>query len=76
MQANKLYSQLLEEASKFNSYYYRNYFTRKIKTLFAREDEKTVEKANHLLAVLKRQTVISNLYSDSKLVIESDKQSK
>jgi len=73
----RLYKSLLREAASFKSYYYRNYFTRKVRTEFRKNknaDERTAElllkKAEEALAMLKRQTPICNTYSETKLVIE------
>ena len=73
----RLYKDLLREAAKFRSYYYKNYFTRKIRTEFRRNINANEEvsrgllrKAEDGLAMLKRQTSIVNAYSESKLVIE------
>lgn len=68
----RLYQELLKEASKFHSYYYRSYFTRKIKCDFEKklEDGELVRKSEEMLQMLRRQTVIDNLYHKSKLVIE------
>lgn len=73
----RLYRDLLKESAKFKSYYYRNYFTKKTKVEFRRHlnaDSETstslYEKGEDMLAMLKRQTLISNLYYDSRLVIE------
>lgn len=73
----RLYKNLLVEASHFKSYYYKNYFTRKVKTEFRRNkgaDEATarvlIKKADDGLAMLRRQTTIVNSYYESKLVIE------
>lgn len=73
----RLYKDLLKESSSFKSYYYKNYFTRKTKSLFRKHinaDEETsnklVEKSRAMLAMMKRQTVITNIYDESRLVIE------
>lgn len=73
----RLYKEILRESSKFNSYYYRNYFTRKAKNQFRKHivaDEETalhmVKKSEDMLALLRRQTVVTNAFSDTKLVIE------
>lgn len=78
----RVYKELLRESANFKSYYYRNYFTRKIKSQFRQhisaDEEKSKElltKSEKMLDLLKRQTLISNLYGDSKLVIEDSKQS-
>lgn len=73
----RLYKDLLREAGNFKSYYYKNYFARKVRTEFRRNktaDEETsqifIKKAQDNLQALRRQTMITNLYSESKLVIE------
>jgi hypothetical protein len=73
----RLYKDLLGESSKFNSYYYRNYFTRKIRLEFRRnknaDEESTkvlIGKAQSGLGMLRRQTSIVNSYCETKLVIE------
>ena len=79
VQVFKLYKNLLREASKFKSYYYRNYFLGKIRSEFQRNknaEEKKVDLYNYginSLAMLRRQTLISNMYSGDKLVLESPK---
>lgn len=74
----RVYKELLRESSNFKSYYYRNYFTRKIKSQFRQHISADEEKSKELLAksekmldMLKRQTLISNTYDESRLVIES-----
>lgn len=73
----RLYKSLLVESSKFKSYYYRNYFTRKVRTEFRRNQDANeenakilIEKAAENLAMLRRQTSITNSYYESKLVLE------
>lgn len=68
----RLYKEIIQESSKFKSYYYRNYFIRKIKTEFDKDiqDEALLLKSREMLDMLRRQTVIDNLYHKSKLVIE------
>lgn len=73
----RLYKELLRESSNFKSYYYKNYFTRKIKSQFRQhltaDEEKSKEllqKSERMLDMLKRQTLISNSYDESRLVIE------
>lgn len=73
----RLYRNLLIEASQFKSYYYRNYFLRKVRSEFRRNKnadeetaEKMIQKAEDNLNMLRRQTAIVNSYSESKLVIE------
>lgn len=65
----KLYQELLKESSKFKSYYYKHYFTRKIKIDFE-NNKLDVTKSEELLQMLRRQTTIDSLYHKSKLVIE------
>lgn len=80
MQVSRIYKDLLRESGKFNSYYYKNYFTRKTKAQFRKHinadpenAEKLMRKAEEMLAMLKRQTMIINAYdSQSKLVIENN----
>lgn len=72
----RLYKDLLSEASNFKSYYYKNYFNRKVESLFKKplEDgqasEDFVKKSEDMLAMLKRQSMIDNAYNKSSLVIE------
>lgn len=73
----KLYKELLKESANFKSYYYKNYFIRKTKAQLRKHleaDEATsnelVKKSEEMLAMLKRQTMITNAYEDSRLVIE------
>ena len=67
IQVLKLYKNLLREASKFKSYYYRNYFSRKVRTEFRRNKNAEEKKADlyknglDALAMLRRQTLISNM---------------
>lgn len=78
VQILKLYKDLLKEASSFRSYYYKNYFIRKVETQFKQplEDgqapEEFVTKSEDMLAMLKRQTMVDNAYNTSSLVIEKD----
>lgn len=72
-----LYKDLLRESSNFKSYYYKSYFTRKVKSQFRKHiaaDEETsnqmIEKSKEMLLMLKRQTMITNAFGDSPLVIE------
>lgn len=73
----QLYKGLLREAGNFKSYYYRNYFVRKVRSEFRRnkdaDEEKSrifIQKAQDSMVALRRQTAIVNAYSESKLVIE------
>lgn len=79
----RLYKELLRESSKFKSYYYKNYFTRKTKSQFRKHinaDENTaaqlLKKSEDMLSMLKRQTMITNAYDSSRLVIEQPDDSK
>lgn len=65
----KLYQELLKESSKFKSYYYKHYFTRKIQHDFD-NNKLDIKKSEEMLEMLRRQTTIDNLYHHSKLVIE------
>lgn len=78
VQILKLYKDLLRESGNFKSYYYKNYFTRKTQSMFKKHtnadpetSEKLFKKSQEMLAMLKRQTMITNAYDDSKLVIEN-----
>jgi LYR motif-containing protein 4 len=74
-----LYKRLIKEADKFSSYNYREYAKRRIKYEF--EENKQVKDPNQLksliqrgeqnLELIKRQALISQLYSVEKSVIEN-----
>lgn len=75
----RLYKELLRESGNFKSYYYKNYFTRKVRSQFrehleADEDSsiKLLKKSEDMLAMLKRQTMITNAFGESRLVIEEN----
>lgn len=73
-----LYRQFIKNASHFNDYNFRNYFLRRAKTTFRENrDVKDQEKLDALytdalkdLGVLKRQSLISQMYTFDKLVVE------
>lgn len=77
-QVLSLYRQFIRNANNFSNYNYRNYFLRKAKTSFRQnktlEDVKELNeawnKAQRELGVLKRQSVISQMYTFDKLVVE------
>lgn len=82
VQILKLYKDLLKEASSFKSYYYKNYFIRKVETQFKQplEDgqapQEFVKESEDMLAMLRRQTMIDNAYNKSSLVIENNNDNK
>ncbi|XP_077983371.1 LYR motif-containing protein 4-like [Glandiceps talaboti] len=76
-----LYKQMLRESKKFTGYNYRTYAVRRIRDAF-RENKSLTDsdqitqllvKAEENLAIIKRQVVISQLYSEPRLVIEVPK---
>lgn len=80
LQILRLYKELLRESAKFKSYYYREYFTRKTRSQFRKHlsadeplSQELLKKSEDMLAMLKRQTMISNAFQESKLVIEDKK---
>lgn len=73
----RLYKCLIKEAQGFKSYYYKQYFVRKIRNEFRKNKDangetstQLMKKAEDALAMLRRQTSICNSYHESKLVIE------
>ncbi|XP_020286521.1 LYR motif-containing protein 4 [Pseudomyrmex gracilis] len=74
-----LYRDLIRESKKWNSYNYRMYALRKIRCEFkenkALKNEEQVKqcfaKAQEALEVIKRQVILSNLYSTRPLIIET-----
>lgn len=73
-----LYKQMMRESQKFPDYNFRSYALRRVKDGF-REGQKEgdqqriaelVQKAQENLGIIKRQTVIGNLYGDNPSVIE------
>ncbi|KAH3679804.1 hypothetical protein WICPIJ_008513 [Wickerhamomyces pijperi] len=77
-QVLSLYREFLRNATKFNNYNFKNYFIRRSrdafnsgKTLKTQEEiTNAYTKAQQELEVLKRQSLISRLYSFEKLVVE------
>ncbi|XP_071959224.1 LYR motif-containing protein 4-like [Antedon mediterranea] len=76
-----LYKHLLRESKKFSSYNYRTYAVRRIRSAFQENKDEAdpvkikqlLWKGNENLKMIKRQVVISELYSAPKLVIEQSK---
>ena len=74
-----LYKEMLRESQKFSGYNFRNYALRRVKDAFREgkcetDKEKVqglVKKAEDNLSVIKRQALLSNMYKDKSLVIES-----
>lgn len=79
-EALALYKALLRESGKFHSYIYRTYALRRVRDAFrenrtVQDPEMRKQLLNHgrtSLEIIKRQTVINNLYKDQKLVIEQE----
>ncbi|SCU77788.1 LAME_0A02234g1_1 [Lachancea meyersii CBS 8951] len=73
-----LYKQTLRNANGFNNYNFKHYFLRKARTQFRDlkdlKDPAAIEKAfsaaQRELGVLKRQSVISQMYTFDKQVVE------
>ncbi|XP_036593611.1 LYR motif-containing protein 4 [Trichosurus vulpecula] len=74
-----LYRVMLRESRKFTSYNYRTYAIRRIREAF-RENKNVkdsaqiqmlVNKAKRNLDIIRRQTLINEMYSTDKLVIEN-----
>ncbi|GAB0092310.1 Protein bcn92 [Sergentomyia squamirostris] len=73
-----LYKTMLRESQKFPSYNYREYAVRRIRDAFRENrnlsDSTTMENhvkyAKESLQIIRRQTVIGDLYKTDKLVIE------
>lgn len=73
-----LYKQLLSKAQKFDNYNFREYAKRRVQDAFKehknlKEEDKIVAFFNEgvdNLALLNRQTVISQMYTTEKLVVE------
>ncbi|GAV54206.1 hypothetical protein ZYGR_0AK07080 [Zygosaccharomyces rouxii] len=73
-----LYKQFIKNANNFNDYNFKNYFLRRARTLFRENrDIKDQQKLDSLyanalkdLGVLKRQSLISQMYTFDKLVVE------
>ncbi|SCU78339.1 LAFA_0A06128g1_1 [Lachancea sp. 'fantastica'] len=77
-QVLSLYKQIIRNANGFNNYNFKNYFLRKARTQFHNtkdlKDPETIQQAydlaTHELGVLKRQSVISQMYTFDKQVVE------
>ncbi|CAH1778816.1 unnamed protein product [Owenia fusiformis] len=73
-----LYKNMLRESSKFTSYNYRCYAIQRIKDAFREHKDESdpdkvaeyIAKANDNLGIIKRQVIISQLYSSPHIVIE------
>ncbi|XP_025115955.1 LOW QUALITY PROTEIN: LYR motif-containing protein 4-like [Pomacea canaliculata] len=76
-----LYKNLLREGKKFPDYNYRMYALRKTRDEFQNNKKITdlvhiqelIKEAEENLRVIQRQVVIGQMYSEGKLVIESQK---
>ncbi|KAF8943493.1 hypothetical protein BGZ47_005380 [Haplosporangium gracile] len=76
-----LYKDLLHHSSKFAAYNFRDYAVRRTREAFHAAKNETdpakiealIRKAEQQLEVVKRQSVISQLYSGEKLVVENSK---
>ncbi|XP_072017603.1 LYR motif-containing protein 4-like [Amphiura filiformis] len=74
-----LYKQMMQESAKFSGYNYRTYAVIRIRDAFRENKDVTdsakisslVQKAEENLEIIKRQVVISQLYKDPPLVIET-----
>jgi LYR motif-containing protein 4 len=79
-----LYHSLLRQASKLASYNFRQYALRRVRDGFLsnrsltdrREIQKELAIGRQQLEVLKRQAAISQMYTQQKLVIETQKVDK
>ncbi|QLG73841.1 hypothetical protein HG535_0F03520 [Zygotorulaspora mrakii] len=77
-QVLRLYKQLIKNANQFNDYNFREYFLRRARNTF--KENKSVQDAAKLqslfaegqrdLGILKRQSIISQMYTFDKLVVE------
>ncbi|CAG99234.1 Isd11p [Kluyveromyces lactis] len=73
-----MYKEFIRNASKIQNYNFREYFLRRARESFrANKNVENPEKISELLSeaekdlgVLKRQSVISNMYTFDKLVVE------
>ncbi|CAL9728976.1 protein Isd11p [Monosporozyma unispora] len=73
-----LYRQLIKNSKQFTNYNFREYFLRKSRLEFKQnmlqqdpvKVNELVSKANEELAVLKRQAIVSQLYTFDKTVVE------
>lgn len=77
-QVLQLYKQIIKNANQFSNYNFREYFLRKARTEFkankaltdAAKIESLFQGAQRDLGVLKRQSIISQMYTFDKLVVE------
>ena len=73
-----LYRQMMKEASRFHSFIFRRYALRRIKDAFQEQrsltDPRKIEQALSFvrpnLEILRRQTVLDNMYKANRVVIE------
>ncbi|KAF8985460.1 LYR motif-containing protein 4 [Entomortierella lignicola] len=81
-QVLSLYRSLLHHSSRFAAYNFRDYAIRRTRDAFQAAKNETdpakietlIHKAQQQLEVVKRQSLISQLYSGEKLVLETQKQ--
>ncbi|KAF9924358.1 hypothetical protein FBU30_005661 [Linnemannia zychae] len=79
-----LYKDLLHYSSKFAAYNFRDYAVRRTRDAFHAAKNETdpakiealIKKAEQQLEVVKRQSLISQLYGGEKLVVENPKNQK
>ncbi|KAF9549005.1 LYR motif-containing protein 4 [Mortierella hygrophila] len=79
-----LYKDLLHHSSKFAAYNFRDYAVRRTRDAFHAAKNETdpakiealIHKGEQQLEVVKRQSLISQLYSGEKLVVENPKNQK
>ncbi|KAG9070191.1 LYR motif-containing protein 4 [Linnemannia hyalina] len=79
-----LYKDLLHHSSKFAAYNFRDYAVRRTRDAFHAAKNETdpakiealIHKAEQQLEVVKRQSLISQLYGGEKLVVENPKNQK
>ncbi|CAI4060192.1 hypothetical protein SKDZ_05G1230 [Saccharomyces kudriavzevii ZP591] len=77
-QVLSLYKQFIRNSNQFNNYNFREYFLSKTRNTFRenmnQEDPKVLvnlfKEAKNELGVLKRQSVISQMYTFDRLVVE------
>ncbi|XP_078395702.1 LYR motif-containing protein 4-like [Cetorhinus maximus] len=77
-QVLSLYRVMLKESKKFSSYNYRTFALRRIKDTFRENKNVTnpeviqelIEKAKANIEVIRRQVLVSHLYTAEKLIIE------
>ncbi|KAH6651814.1 hypothetical protein BKA67DRAFT_571973 [Truncatella angustata] len=78
-QARSLYRQLLRQGSNFGEYNFREYARRRTRDAFRehkdvadeRQIQELLQKGLKELAILKRQTVVSQFYQLDRLVVEA-----